>query len=1557
MLLYVAVQEEIVLELDVAQHHDVVMEEDDRDMTEDYQPDDVVMEEVDVQRNDNGESTEVNENSDNSRSDLFVCNACGSSTHRRKNSRLCPFYAKKSHMAARDLSKVPNERDDIGKMNIVCCYCNALMWMEEKISVSSKKNPRFQLCCCNGSAIIEPLRPTPQALVSLLDGTNPLSSEFKANIRSYNSSLSFASLGVKLDHSLANMRSGSYTFRIQGTPYHYIGSALPQDNVSPKFAQIYIHDSAHELDNRAAIFPDMNRTILKDLQDLMHSINPFVEIYKNMNEIAEEQKRQNLNSEQSDGNGINNLDEIRMIFRAEGLPDKRRYNLPTGESEVGVIIVGGEGSSDNDVTSNRDIVVQLKNDGTLSKINEKHQYYDALHYVLIHPEGSSSWNIQSRSLTEPFNKVSTMAYYSSRLMVRPTTGHLLHLYGKLFHQYIVDMYAKMEQGRLTYISNHQNELRSELYQGLQDALNSNDSYNSLAQLGRKIILPSSFVGGPRHMQQNYQDAMSIVRRLGKPDLFITVTCNPMWPEIQNELLHGQKASDRPELCARVFEIKLSRIIEEITKGSVFGRVVGYVYTIEFQKRGLPHAHMLFILHSGDKPMTVEDYDSMISAEIPDVNTHPLAYETVTKNMIHGPCGVTLNSKAPCMQEGQCSKGYPKQFIGVTEVNASGGYPQYRRRLDGKSIERRIAGTGLVNVDNRWVVPHNLYLCSKFNAHINVESCASIDAIKYLFKYVYKGHDRASVTLEQRDEIKLYLDARYVSAPEACWRLFHFHLHKEYPAHQRLQVHLGNEQTVCFGEGENISEVLQRAASQETTLTAWMKINISNPEARTTLYPDFPEHYVWHNSNPKRWTKRKNGNTIGRIYSVSPKQTEKYHLRMLLYHVPGATSFSYLRTVNGVVHPTYQQAAMALGLLESDNQWELCLSDAAVFQSAHSLRNLFCIIIAFCSPASPFELYSKFKKQLSDDYLHRFQNDSTLDPLMFDFEQRSYEYCILDLYDTLLGQFDIDLRHIPGFEIPDHDSRLHDDPLLDLPLLIRDQERLILLARSKPDDVDVSKFNEDQRRAYQAIIDASEDEYLLQSSNSRLFFVDGPGGTGKTYLFNALLHTVRRNGGIALAVASSGTASLLMEGGRTAHSTFKIPLRTSSSSMCNIKPNTVLAKLLERTKLIIWDEASMTSSDTFETVDRTFRDVMRHVKPEFGTVSFGGRLIVFGGDFRQILPVVPKGSRSDIVGQCLNKSLIWRYVTVLKLRINMRVQQAQSSDDPLLAQELQQFADYLLSVGDGKAETLELPSTLGSSTTDLIKLPQSMEVPGNNLINLLKELYPGLFASPQVVNNTSLVSSAVLTPKNKDVAKINSIMLDIFPGESKTYFSADRPLDPDQQLLAPAEYLNSIETGSLPPHTLTLKIGAPIMVLRNIDPKNGICNGTRLIVKSMLPNVIEAYIANGAHYGTVTYIPKIKIHTESDPSITTAFERCQFPVRLAFGMTINKAQGQTLDSLGIYLPSHVFGHGQLYVAMSRVKTPTSIKVMVDDSCNSKIPETVLAGGTYTRNVVYTEVTNN
>ncbi|GJQ89676.1 putative PIF1 DNA helicase/replication protein A1-like protein [Tanacetum coccineum] len=299
--------------------------------------------------------------------------------------------------------------------------------------------------------------------------------------------------------------------------------------------------------------------------------------------------------------------------------------------------------------------------------------------------------------------------------------------------------------------------------------------------GMLVVLPSSFTGSPRYMMQNYLDAMTVCKFYGYPDLFITFTCNPNWPKIAREVSKkGLKPEDRPDVITRVFKIKLDSLIKEFKDERTFGRVRGVVYTIEFQKRGLPHCHILLWLEEEDKLTTPSHIDKYISAEIPDKEEDPELYQIVKDHMMHGPYGPE-NPSCPCTVDFKCTKKFPKQFNESTFIDES-GYAIYRRRNDGNSIKKN--GSDL---HNGYVVPYNPGLLRRYQSHINVEWCNQIGSIKYLFKYINKGPDRVTVVVEgeEVDEVQDYYDCRYLSACEAAWRIYGFDIHYRTPSVERL----------------------------------------------------------------------------------------------------------------------------------------------------------------------------------------------------------------------------------------------------------------------------------------------------------------------------------------------------------------------------------------------------------------------------------------------------------------------------------------------------------------------------------------------------------------------------------------------------------------------------------------------------------------------------------------------------------------------------------------------------------------------------------------------------
>ncbi|KAH9574426.1 hypothetical protein CY35_01G056700 [Sphagnum magellanicum] len=456
-----------------------------------------------------------------------------------------------------------------------------------------------------------------------------------------------------------------------------------------------------------------------------------------------------------------------------------------------------------------------------------------------------------------------------------------------------------------------------------------------------------------------------------------------------------------------------------------------------------------------------------------------------------------------------------------------------------------------------------------------------------------------------------------------------------------------------------------------------------------------------------------------------------------------------------------------------------------------------------------------------------------------------------------------------------------------------------------------QLNPEQRAVY---------DNVMAAGDCCAFFVDGLGSTSKTFLYSCLLSTVRTQGRVAIAVALSGIVALLLDRGRTAHSRFKIPVQgLNNTSTCYISRDSELAALLQVTVLIVWDEVVMMHRHVFEAVNRSLQDIMAVINPTFKFLPFGGLVVVFGDDFRQILPVVPRGTRGDVA--------------------NATRQQA--------------FADYLQRVGEGAKCVYPFVRE------DSILIPHDMCCNGPTVANLIEEVYGTLlFIVEYVVRSAYIIERAILTPLNEDVDALNKLINDKYafikhdgsPAQHRVYYSADSMVHGEQHGIYPTKFLNTFSFSGVPPHELHLQEGCPIILLHNMT--NGLANGTRLIVIQLMQHVIEAEVATGPTKGQRVFIPRLSITPSNTERMPFTLRRRQFPVRPAFAMTINKAQGQTLKMVGIFLPKPVFTHGQLYVAMSRIGCPEGVKLLVIDGwkdVHEDAPASV-----YTRNVVYTEV---
>ncbi|KAK9053943.1 hypothetical protein SSX86_025018 [Deinandra increscens subsp. villosa] len=1285
-------------------------------------------------------------------------------------------------------------------------------------------------------------------------------------------------MGGKVDNSI-NKGGAPFVFRLSGQNYHTIGTLLPKEGEPPRFSQLYIYDTENEVTNRQQAIESNSSSetidleIIEQLKSMLDRDNVLVKSYR----MARDHLSQNPNC---------NL-KLRIISNRQ--KDARTYNLPTS-SEVAVLIVGDI----SNLIDHRDIVV-TSTSGSLQRISELHPSYLPL-------------QIQDR-----LNEFSLIL--NSR---------------RLYQQFLVDAYTMIESERLNFIRGKQSNLRSETLEVIKNA--KSEGQTDLSSTGQRVVLPSSFTGGARFMMQNFLDAMALCKWYGYPDLFITITCNPRWPEVIRVLLDKTiKPEDRPDILCRIFKMKLDSLIKDIKEKSLFGKIQAVVYTIEFQKRGLPHAHICVFMHPDSKLPTPDHIDRVISAEIPDPREDPELYLLVREFMIHGPCG-DLNKKSPCMLKDKCSKNFPKKFRERTSTDAD-GFPLYRRRRDGPTIFKCGA-----DIDTRFIVPYNKYLLKKYQAHINVEWCNKGNAIKYLFKYINKGPDRTTLKLQpfdendqplkSIDEIKVYYDCRYVSACEASWRIYAFDVHHRYPSVTRLPFHMPGQQNVIFGEEDDIDDVIETASVSSSMFESWMKCNEMYQQAKDLTYVQFPSKFVWHGKD-RCWKPRKQGVSIGRIHSVSPALGEAYFLRVLLNKVKGPTRFEDIRTVNGHEHGTFRDACYALGLLDDDNEYIDAIKEASHHGTGHFLRNLFATMLVCSALSRPDHVWNQSWKTLSDGILYQRQhNPNTQGSSINEDELKNLTLLeiekILILNNSSLNKFD-------SMPYPQYD-----DLLLSENVLINEERSYDKDIMAKDFEDMFVKLTDEQKNIYNQIMTA------VHNKEGGVFFIYGYGGTGKTFLWNTLSASIRSKGKIVLNVASSGIASLLLPGGRTAHSRFRIPINITEDSICRMKPNSDAAKLFKETSLIIWDEAPMTNKHCFEALDRSLNDLLGKKYSKAGNQSlFGGKVVVFGGDFRQILPVVPGGTDEDIVNSSLCSSYIWSKCKVLKLTRNMRLTTGDNLTD---IDSIREFAEWLLQLGEGR---------LGGENDG----HADIEIPDDLLIKDSANPFQQLidFVYPHMIENFKdpyyWKERAILAPTNEIVYEINNSLLSIIPGEEHEYLSSDSICKSDDveenaatNIYSP-DFLNGLQFSGLPSHRLVLKIGSPVMLLRNLDQKNGLCNGTRLQIVALGKRIIEAEVISGSNIGYRTFIPRISM-SPSDKSIPFKFNRRQFPISVCFGMTVNKSQGQSLSRVGLYLKNPCFSHGQLYVALSRVKSRDGLKLLILDE-DGKVTNK-------TSNVVYKSV---
>ena len=668
--------------------------------------------------------------------------------------------------------------------------------------------------------------------------------------------------------------------------------------------------------------------------------------------------------------------------------------------------------------------------------------------------------------------------------------------------------------------------------------------------------------------------------------------------------------------------------------------------------------------------------------------------------------------------------------------------------------------------------------------------------------------------QPRDEIADYIDMRSVGSSEAAWLLFSFPITGRYPAVKPLRVHLEEEQQIVFDENLEVEALENQRDTELTAFFNYNEANSNNPEC-WAKYVDMPKRHVY-NQKKKEWHNRKQGNdtVIGRVHSVNPVAGEAFYLRILLHdnHCMGKTSFQdMLKLPCGRVCENYKEVCVELGLLSDDKEWEKILESAAVTQMCPQIRELFVIILVFCMPSNPLTLFESFWDTWCDDFVRKAESsgvhltESQLRTmLLLDIEQRlsSFEKSLQSFMLPEPSDEDIiAVEHVNSIEPPFIREELDFD-VGELKNLVEER---------------VTTFTPEQANIFETVMDAVINERPVQ------IFIDARGGCGKTYLINTILAAVRSlepGGCVALAMATTGIAGNLLTLGRTFHSRMKAPLKPTKDSTLNISSQSNLATLIRRAKLLLIDESTMLDRFLLEAMDRSLRDLMQ--APE---KPFGGKIIILAGDFRQCLPVVPGASRAGTVEHCINQSHLWSTFSLLTLTKNMRVDASGDLD-------LEQFDRWTLQIGNGEIDSLNLPSNL-LATQIIPNSQKNKSSEGQAMKEFCQKVFPDLEAN--IVNSNFLDGRSILATTNKEVAMLNDIVIDLIPGNGSFLRSADELCHTEDLLRFSTEYLNSLSPTGFPPHCLRLKPGIPVLLLRNLNPRLGLCNGTKMIFERCIDN--------------------------------------------------------------------------------------------------------------------------
>jgi hypothetical protein len=630
----------------------------------------------------------------------------------------------------------------------------------------------------------------------------------------------------------------------------------------------------------------------------------------------------------------------------------------------------------------------------------------------------------------------------------------------------------------------------------------------------------------------------------------------------------------------------------------------------------------------------------------------------------------------------------------------------------------------------------------------------------------------------------------------------------------------------------------------------------------------------------------------------PSSGEIWYLRVILQN-RACDSFDDAKTHNGVIYPTFQLSAIAHKYVDTEKETSLCFDEAILFSSPNELRYLFCSLTLQGFPTLHIFHDREYYISMTADYHHEaniiHSNNGIMNALLCDFQHIFAE----------------NNKSMSDFGLPepnDYPSELEREKLK-----YSEVEQLNLfetLNHQFPN-------NNEQEQIFQII------KETLDSGESKMFFIQGQGGCGKTMLAKKILAYTRSKGEIAVGCASTGLAATIYDDFYTAHDLFCYPVvedgdeDESEPSYCQFEKNLQRKELIDNARVIVWDEMVANNKDIFEAAYR-------------GLNHFSGKILIGMGDWRQTLPIIPSGRYEDILSACIKSSYLWFEFKILKLSKNMRLQNLSVSDGELQMR----YGEMILTIGEGREYHQDLDYIIEEDMKrkqlyGLLSIPHFLYNSDGINSDDIGTQHAMTWLFPQGFEN--ILNSTILAATNVQVDQWNKIVQKLNQSPSHTLYSKDTFSDVDdpnghlQQMLTTA-VLNEMNHSTVPPHILELKVNDICLVTRNLSKRYGLANNTRVRILEISPQKTVIRVQTLTSQPKSATIPRIRFKFRLPFGKSFQMIRIQFPLRLAYCMTYNKSQGQTLHKVLLDVSTPPFAHGHLYVALSRVTNSSNIKII-------------------------------